>query len=90
MSSNNQEAIPIRMHGFHLINPVPFMDKVLGLLTPFMKKELQNVLSVHSDLEDFYKYIPKDMLPKEIGGDLMESKDLRGKGPAENEMSIEK
>lgn len=55
------------------------MDKVLGLMTPFMKKELQNVLSIHSDLEDFYKYIPKDMLPKEIGGDLMESKDLRGK-----------
>ncbi|XP_075166189.1 alpha-tocopherol transfer protein-like [Haematobia irritans] len=72
-----QEAIPIRMHGFHFVNPVPFMDKILALMTPFMKKELQNVLRMHSCLNEFYKYVPQEMLPKEIGGDLPHSKELR-------------
>lgn len=75
----NQEAIPIRMHGFHFINLVPFFDKVIGLMTPFIRKDLQDVLCVHSNVNDLYQYVPREMLPREIGGDLVESRDLRGK-----------
>ncbi|KAH8306198.1 hypothetical protein KR018_003769 [Drosophila ironensis] len=64
-----QEAAAIRLIGFHFINIVPFMDKILALMTPFMKKELTSVLHVHSDLNDFYKFVPKHMLPKDYGGD---------------------
>ncbi|XP_017101104.1 alpha-tocopherol transfer protein-like [Drosophila bipectinata] len=64
-----QEAAAIRLIGFHFINIVPFMDKILALMTPFMKKELSSVLHVHSDLNAFFKFVPKQMLPKDYGGD---------------------
>ncbi|KAH8232164.1 hypothetical protein KR032_001145 [Drosophila birchii] len=68
-----QEAAAIRLIGFHFINIVPFMDKILALMTPFMKKELTSVLHMHSDLNEFYKFVPKEMLPQEYGGQLEES-----------------
>ncbi|KAH8357436.1 hypothetical protein KR084_006783 [Drosophila pseudotakahashii] len=68
-----QEAAAIRLIGFHFINIVPFMDKILALMTPFMKKELTTVLHMHSDLKEFYKFVPKKMLPKEYGGEVEET-----------------
>nr|CAD7268181.1 unnamed protein product [Timema shepardi] len=35
-----QECHPVRLKGVHIINSVPFMDKVLMLLKPFMKSEM--------------------------------------------------
>ncbi|XP_070852427.1 alpha-tocopherol transfer protein-like isoform X2 [Drosophila suzukii] len=68
-----QEAAAIRLIGFHFINIVPFMDKILALMTPFMKKELTTVLHVHSDMKEFYKFVPKEMLPNEYGGQVEET-----------------
>ncbi|KAM7363670.1 alpha-tocopherol transfer protein-like [Cochliomyia hominivorax] len=67
-----QEAAPMRLVGFHFINIVPFMDKILALMNPFMKKELLNILHLHNSLEDFYKFVPKEMLPKNYNGPEME------------------
>ncbi|KAH8383350.1 hypothetical protein KR009_008065 [Drosophila setifemur] len=74
-----QEAAAIRLIGFHFINIVPFMDKILAIMTPFMKKELTSVLHMHSDLNEFYKFVPKQMLPKDYGGEeevLIVSKEI--------------
>lgn len=35
-----QEGMPIRLQGIHVLNTVWFMDKILSLLKPFMKREL--------------------------------------------------
>lgn len=65
-----QDALPFRLKGFHYVNGVSFMDKILGLVKPFMKKELQEQLFVHyGSNETIFKHIPKDCLPKECGGD---------------------
>lgn len=54
------------------------MDKILALMNPFMKKELLNILHLHNNLEDFYKFVPKDILPKDYNGPEKEMIDLRG------------
>lgn len=55
------------------------MDKILALMRPFMKKELMDVLTLHSTLDTFYKYVPKQMLPLEYGGESGSIEKLRGK-----------
>ncbi|XP_039948242.1 alpha-tocopherol transfer protein-like isoform X1 [Bactrocera tryoni] len=72
-----QEAAAIRLIGFHFINIVPFMDKILALMTPFMKKELTSILYIHNNLEDFYKFVPQSILPKDYGGDELECVEFR-------------
>ncbi|XP_023163648.1 alpha-tocopherol transfer protein-like [Drosophila hydei] len=69
-----QEAAAIRLIGFHFINIVPFMDKILALMNPFMKKELTSILYLHNDINEFFKFVPREMLPKDYGGPLEETK----------------
>jgi len=66
-----QEAMPVRLKGFHFANAPSFMDKIMSLIKPFIKKELLNMLHIHqSNSDSIFKLIPKDCLPAEIGGTL--------------------
>uniref|UniRef100_A0A1A9ZXR8 CRAL-TRIO domain-containing protein n=1 Tax=Glossina pallidipes TaxID=7398 RepID=A0A1A9ZXR8_GLOPL len=71
-----QEALPIQLKGVHFINVVPFLDKILALCSPFIKKELFDILHFHNKLEDLFQYVPLDMLPKDYGGSEVEIKQL--------------
>lgn len=64
-----QEAMPVRLQGFHFVNCVPFMDKVLALMKPFMKKELMDMLALHQPKSQaIFKYIPQECFLNEFGG----------------------
>ncbi|XP_001808164.2 alpha-tocopherol transfer protein-like [Tribolium castaneum] len=64
-----QEGAPLRIKGMHHINIVPFTDKLMAMVKPFMKKELTDLLYFHNSMEGLYKHVPKKILPKEYGGD---------------------
>ncbi|XP_044260089.1 alpha-tocopherol transfer protein-like [Tribolium madens] len=66
-----QEAIPVRIKGLHHVNLVPFTDKMMAIMKPFMKKELTDLLYFHNSLDALYKHVPKQILPKEYGGDAL-------------------
>ncbi|XP_017781429.1 PREDICTED: alpha-tocopherol transfer protein-like [Nicrophorus vespilloides] len=66
-----QEALPFRLKGMHLINGVTFVDKLLALIKPFLKKDLLDSLQVHdSNNETLFEIVDKSCLPNEIGGSV--------------------
>lgn len=40
-----QEGMPVRLKAIHIVNVVWFMDKVLALLRPFMKREFYEMVN---------------------------------------------
>lgn len=72
--------MPIRLCGVHYINAVPFIDKILALMRPFMKQELMDMLHVHptAEMKKFFKYVPQSIMPKELGGNGPSVTALRG------------
>ncbi|XP_012252557.1 alpha-tocopherol transfer protein-like [Athalia rosae] len=66
-----QEGLPVRLKGIHVLNAVWFMDKILSLVRPFMKRELFDMLHLYSgDISEVYERIPQKCLPQDFGGDL--------------------
>nr|XP_022907105.1 alpha-tocopherol transfer protein-like [Onthophagus taurus] len=74
-----QDCMPVRMKGLHFINIPSWIDKLMALIKPFMKKELLEVLQLHSDLETLYKYVPQSCLPKDYGGNAESFQELAKK-----------
>ncbi|XP_067015217.2 alpha-tocopherol transfer protein-like [Anabrus simplex] len=72
-----QEAMPVRLQGLHFFNLVPFTDKIMAMIKPFMKKELLEMLHLHTGgLESFCKFVPLDILPSDYGGKAPSCKEL--------------
>ncbi|XP_058835295.1 alpha-tocopherol transfer protein-like isoform X2 [Topomyia yanbarensis] len=72
-----QEALPIRLKGIHLINAVPFIDTIMVMIRPFLKKELLDMFHIHQQEETVYPFVPQHILPKEYGGKAPPMMDLR-------------
>ncbi|KYQ49139.1 Alpha-tocopherol transfer protein-like protein [Trachymyrmex zeteki] len=63
-----QEAAPVRLKAFHVLNTIPIVDTLMNLIKPFLKKELMNLLHFHSSMETVKKFLPIEALPNEFGG----------------------
>ncbi|KAM3968004.1 clavesin-2 [Aphomia sociella] len=73
-----QEAMFIRLKEFHFINAPSFMDKMLTMMKPILKKEMLDLLKVHHvGSNTLEKYIPIETLPKEAGGGNLILEELR-------------
>lgn len=73
-----QEVFPGRLAGIHYINIVSFVDILISLMRPFIKKDLLEILHFHKDIEVLYKYIPQKFLPKDYGGEGMTMDEFHG------------
>ncbi|XP_011869516.1 PREDICTED: alpha-tocopherol transfer protein-like [Vollenhovia emeryi] len=60
-----QEAAPVRLKAFHVLNTMPILDTFYNVIKPFIKKDL---LHFHSNMETVKKYVPIESLPNEYGG----------------------
>uniref|UniRef100_A0A336KST9 CSON013468 protein n=1 Tax=Culicoides sonorensis TaxID=179676 RepID=A0A336KST9_CULSO len=58
-----QEALPFRLKGLYFINIVPFVDKLVFLMKPFMKKELWDVFHLDSNMDAVYERIDAEVFP---------------------------
>ncbi|CAH2094179.1 unnamed protein product [Euphydryas editha] len=64
-----QEAMLVRLKGLHFMNAPSYVDKLLMVIKPFMKKELMNTLCIHQvGSKTLEKVIPIEALPKDAGG----------------------
>ncbi|XP_063541207.1 alpha-tocopherol transfer protein-like isoform X2 [Cydia strobilella] len=64
-----QEAMLMRVTGLHFINAPSFIDKLMMLIKPFLKKELLECLFIHQiGATTLEKHLPMDGLPEEAGG----------------------
>lgn len=74
-----QEAYPVKLKEVHVINISPLVDTIVNFVKPFLKEKIRERIHIHSNLEDLYKFVPKEMLPTEYGGEAGSIKDLNGK-----------
>ncbi|XP_039752305.1 clavesin-1-like [Pararge aegeria] len=73
-----QECMLVKLKEVHFINAPSFMDKLMMLLKPFMKKALMDIIRIHeTDSQALYKYIPKKAFPKDLGGEYKTRTELR-------------
>uniref|UniRef100_A0A1Y1MV86 CRAL-TRIO domain-containing protein n=2 Tax=Photinus pyralis TaxID=7054 RepID=A0A1Y1MV86_PHOPY len=71
-----QEGLPLQLKQFHYINAGSRLDAFMMLIRPFTKQELFKMTHIHTDyLKTLYNFIPRECMPKEVGG-LDESADV--------------
>ncbi|KPJ11746.1 Alpha-tocopherol transfer protein-like [Papilio machaon] len=64
-----QEAAPVRMKGVHYLNTPPGFETIFNFIKGFLNEKNKKRLYVHNtDFESLYKYLPKEVLPTEYGG----------------------
>ncbi|XP_026314580.1 uncharacterized protein LOC113226235 [Hyposmocoma kahamanoa] len=64
-----QEAMLVKLKALHFMNAPSFMDRLLMIIKPFMKKSLIDMLVIHQiGSKTIEKYLSMDGLPKECGG----------------------
>lgn len=69
----------VRLKEVHFLNAPPFMDKLMMLLRPFMKKELMDMITIHeTGSKKIFNYVPLKAFPKEFGGEYKDRITLRG------------
>ncbi|CAG9791672.1 unnamed protein product [Diatraea saccharalis] len=73
-----QEAMLVKLKGVHFLNAPHFMDKLMMLLKPFLKKELLETMHIHQvNSDSFYQHMSKKALPKEEGGEYKDHATIR-------------
>lgn len=73
-----QEAYPVKLKEIHVINISPLVDTIHNFVKPFLKEKIRQRIHMHSSYETLYKFVPKQMLPSEYGGDQPSIKVING------------
>lgn len=63
-----QEALPVRIKGLVFINASSLIDQILGLIKPFLKKELHELIKVYKTPDGLKEYLDTNLIPSDYGG----------------------
>ncbi|CAG9832598.1 unnamed protein product [Diabrotica balteata] len=63
----------------HCVNVPKYAEKLIYFCRTFLNKELREKIFVHKSLEDLYKVVPREILPKDYGGEEEDLKDINSK-----------
>lgn len=65
----SQEAHPVTVRQVHIVNCNSLVNRILQLIKPFLKTEVAERIHTHlPGAETLFKFIPRNILPKEYGG----------------------
>ena len=81
MSSFIQSSFPLWFREIHLVNAPYMFMMVFNVIKPFLAQEIRDLINFHSNLESLHKFVNKDILPEELGGNA---------GPLDNSICVEK
>ncbi|CAH1108276.1 unnamed protein product [Psylliodes chrysocephalus] len=58
-----------RVKGIHFINVPTFAEVVISLAKTVVKKKILDRLFIHAATEELFEHVPKEILPKDYGGE---------------------
>lgn len=65
----SQEMHPVIIQQIHIVNCCSMVNRVLMVIRPFLKAEVGERIQTHlAGSDTLFKYVPKEVLPKEYGG----------------------
>ncbi|GFR15303.1 alpha-tocopherol transfer protein-like [Trichonephila clavata] len=71
-----QNNLPIRFKSIHIVNEGTVFHYAWSLVSLLLSAKIRNRTHVHGDKkEEIQKYIPKEIIPREFGGDLISYND---------------
>lgn len=71
-----EETVPIITKVTHILNASWIIDRFMSLIRPFSRKDASQYCRFHSKLETLHKFVPKELLPSEYGGNVGAIDDL--------------
>lgn len=63
-----QDSFPIWFREIHVIHAPRLFHLAFALVKPFLNERVKNSIFFHTDVESLHKNVPKEILPRELGG----------------------
>lgn len=63
----------MKVKGVHYVNIPSFGIPIINILKKLVKPKLANRIHLHATYEDLYNKLPRNIFPKDLGGDEVDS-----------------
>ncbi|XP_026489035.2 uncharacterized protein LOC113395614 [Vanessa tameamea] len=71
------EGYGVRIKAIHIICASKVISTFVSILKQVLSSKVADRINVHKNIEEIHKHIPKEILPKDFGGDERSLKDLQ-------------
>lgn len=73
------KSYPTRVNRIHFIDIDGPAGSVIGMIVRLMTKDGKRKVKIHQSLRSLHKYIPKMMLPEDLGGEMQSIDKIKSK-----------